>query len=45
MIVTSNVLAAKLQANEQRLLQSNVNRLLAALGLPASVRVQDAVLK
>ena len=44
-IVTSNVLAAKLQANEQRLLQSNVNRLLAALGLPASVRVQDAVLK
>jgi hypothetical protein len=44
-IVTTHILAAKLQANEQRLLQSNVNLLLAALGLPASVRVQDAVVK
>lgn len=35
-IVTTGVLAARLQASEQRLLQSEVKQLLAALGLPAS---------
>jgi hypothetical protein len=40
--VTTTVLAAKLQANEARLLQSNLSRLLTALGLPAPVHVQDA---
>jgi hypothetical protein len=39
-IATTDLLEAKLQASEQRLLGINLNQLLAALGLPASVGVQ-----
>lgn len=42
MIAATDLLAVRLQANEQTLLASNVKHLVVALGLPASVRVQFA---
>ena len=41
-IASTAVLTAKLQVSEQSLLQSNANKLLAALGLPAPTRAQFA---